>query len=317
MERRIYYYNCFITHNDRVTNIHISELLNEIILLNPNERLKSIRQGNLCLMHMKPPNTNIDHNDRKVVFGKFREMKPFLGNIGTDRIDEIQDDVLELTSVFYRRNSRLLLVEYNHNGARPNALQNYLSSFLPVSENDNWTVQLEPIEPDLGFQDIANSNEIKKVEFRVDLTSRNRTIYLNEENDSVLGEILSKSIETHNGFGANVAYVGFGNGRKRRDIIDAESLVRLLRGLDLEGDIFDSVKVTYRSPTTRKVEEVDIKDQGVLKEIVDLEGDGWEYICDYLENRFYSHGRLGQYGYREYEYFPDNLPELIVNNTIG
>ncbi|NIK11516.1 DUF6731 family protein [Alkalibacillus almallahensis] len=315
MEKTFYYYNCFITHNDDITNIHLSEMLDDIIVRDPAQRLKNVKQGYICLMNMKDPNTNNnDSNDRKLVFGKFRDNKPFLSTVGTDRIDEIDDDVVEITSVFYRRNSRLLIVEYNHHGARPNALQNYLSSFLPNNEDDNWAVYLEPIESNLGFQDIQNSNDIKRVDFRIDLTSRTRNLYLEDSNESVIGDVLSNTIETHNSFGANVAYVGFGNGRKKKDVIDPVQLVNLLRGLDLDGDIFESVKVKYTSPMTGSVEEVDVKDVGVLKIIRDVEGSGWENITDFLEIEFYQEGRVGENTYNEYTYEPDELPELIINH---
>lgn len=310
MKKTIYFYNCFITHNSDRTNIHISELLDEIIVLNPSERLK----GNICLMGMTDPNANRDYQDRKVVFGKFRENKPFLGNIGTDRIDEIRDDVLELTSVFYRRNSRLLIIEYNHHGPRPNAIQNYLSSFLPNTPNDLWTVQLEPVEPQLSFQDIERSNDIRRVEFVVDLTAKNRRLYSSEDNTSVLGDILSKSIETHYDFGANIAYIGFGNGRKRSRVIDSTNLVNLLRGLYLDGEVFQSVRVKYKSPTTGKVEELDIKNEGVLKDVIDIDISGWRAVCDLLEEYFYTN-RLGADAYRDYEYIPDRLPELLIFNN--
>ncbi|TCT23378.1 hypothetical protein EDD68_10792 [Melghiribacillus thermohalophilus] len=314
MERTIYFYNCFITHNNQITDIHISELMDEIRLLRPNQRLKVNNRNTICLMNMVDPTTNnYDHNDRKVVFGKFRDQKPYLGNMGTDNIIEINDDVLELTSIFYRRNSRLILAEYNHYGARPEALQKYLSSFLPKNEDDFWTVELEPVEPELGFHDIEISNDIRKVSFKVDLTARNRTIYANPNNQSVLGDILERGIETHNNFGANVAEFSFGNGRKRNRVIDSQSLVDLLRGLDFDGDVFESVRVRYKSPTTNRVENIDVKNQGVLKAVIDLENDGWGYICDQLEEQFYRNGRLGENDYLDYEYIPANLPEIIYN----
>lgn len=296
MVKTLYYYNAFITYNGQVTNLHLGDLLDEIRLVDVRRRLKHLKQGNICLMGMMDPHTNAnDHADRKTVIGKFRESKPFLSTLGTDRIDEIPDDVVELTSIFYRRNSRLIITEYNHYGLRPNGLVYYLNSFLPVTENDNWSVVLEQIEPNLGFNDVAQSRDIKNIEFNIDLTARNRSIYneQNEENNhrSVLGNILSESIEIHQEFGANFAKVGFSNGKLwRRNVIDAEQLVSTLRGLDLDSDIFESIKVIYQSPTTGKKEELDLKNQGVLKEFIDIDEDGWEYICDEIEGYFYNNG---------------------------
>jgi hypothetical protein len=321
LQKTLYFYNAFITHNEQITNIHLSDLLDGIRALNVQNRLKRIKQGNACLMNMKDPTENEhDINDRKVVLGKFRDNKPFLGNRGTDRIEEIMDDVLELTSIFYRRNSRLLVVEYNHYGLRPNGLQNYLSSFLPINEDQNWGVVLSPIEPQLGFSDIEQSHDIRKVDFRMDLTARTRRLYNQEqgENRSVIGEILRQSIDTHLQFGANIAHIGFGNGRKRgNDVIDSASLIPLLRGLDLESDVFESVKVKYKSPTTRKIEDLDIKNLGVLKESIDIDQDGWEYLCDILERNFYGGARTGENAHLDYEIEQHvDLPALVYNVNV-
>lgn len=321
MGRKLYYFNSFITYNNQVTNIHLSSLLDNIRVVEPEYRIKNLKQGNMCLMHMKEPQTNrYDENDRKVVIGKFREIdKPFISNLGTDRIDEIFDDIVELTSIFYRANSRLLIVEYNHYGMRPSALEGYLNYFLPSTEDNSWSVSLEPIEPDLGFNDISQSEKIKNVEFKVDLTARNPRIYNEQQmedfNRSVLGNILTESIETHQEFGANFATVGFSNGKKwRRNVINPEQLVNLMRAIDLDSDAFESIKIKYDSPATGKEEELDLKDQGVLKGFLDIEENGWEYICDNIEYYFYNQGRVGQNEHLNYEIdINANLPNLIFN----
>lgn len=321
MGKTLYYYQAFITYNNQVTNIHLSDLFDAILRLEDRQRLKRLKQGNISLMGVMDPYTNSnDYSDRKLVLGKFRENKPFLGNLGTDRIDEIPDDVLELTSIFYRNNSRLLIIEYNHHGLRPGGLQNYLNSFLPVTEDGRWSAVLEPIEPDLGFDDVAQSRDIKNIEFKIDLTARDRRIYhaQHEENNhrSVLGNILTESIETHQEFGANYATVGFSNGKLwRRNVIDPEQLVTTLRALDLESDIFESIKVHYVSPTTGKKENLNLKNQGVLKGFLDIDEDGWEYICNHIENLFYNNGRVGENNYLEYEIEAyTDLPDLVYTD---
>lgn len=322
MRKTLYYFNAFIEYNNEVTNIHLSDLFDEIRIQHVRRRVKHLKQGNICLMNMMLPTENRFNNydDRKVVIGKFRDDKPYLSNLGTDRIDEINDDVIELTSVLYQRSNRLLIVEYNHYGLRPNGLQYYLNSFMPVTENDRWSVVLEPIEPSLGFTDVSQSDDIKNIEFKVDLTARNRRIYQEQnsedENTSVLGNILSQSIETHEEFGANFATIGFSNGRKwRKNVIDAEDLVETLRALDLDSDIFESIKVTYISPTTGKKENLDLKNQGILKEILEVEENGWQYICDSIENHFYNAGKVGEGNHRNYRIETScDLPELLYTD---
>lgn len=322
MNKILYYFNVFITHNNQVTDIHLSKLLDSIRKEDVEKRLKHLKnQGNICLMQMEDPqeNTN-DANDRKVVVGKFRMDKPYISTLGTDRIDEIPDDVVELTSFFYRRNSRLLIMEYNHYGVRSNALQRYLSSFLPNSNENKWSVVLEPIEPNLGFDDISKSKDIKNIVFKIDLTSRQRQIYnaqnASNEHRSVIGNVLTNSIEAHSEFGANFATVGFSNGVKwRQNVIEPEDLISVLRSLDLDSDTFESIRVTYESPSTGRKEELDLKNQGVLKDLISINGnEGWEDICNSIEAHFYNRGRLGDKNYLSYNIEKEvNLPALIYN----
>lgn len=320
MTKTLYYYNAFVTYNDQVTNIHLGEVLDNIRAVDVERRLKHLKQGTMCLMHMKDPSDNLDANDRKVVIGKYRTDKPYLSTLGTSRIDEIPDDVVELTSVFYQRNSRLLIVEYNHYGARPPALQYYLDEFMPTTDNEVWGVILEPIEPDLGFTDVSQSNDIKSISFKIDLTATDREIYhrqnLEDNHQSVLGNVLTQSIETHQEFGANFATVGFANGTKwRQNIMDPEQLVSVLRTLNLESDVFESIKVVYVSPTTGRKETLDLKNQGVLKEVIGMDHDGWEFVCDSMESFFYNRGRIGQNNHRRYTIETNvDLPNLIYND---
>ncbi len=323
MNRTLYYYNAFITYNNQTTNLHLSDLLDNIRGVAVERRLKRLKQGNICLMNMSDPRLNSnDENDRKVVIGKFRLDKPFISTLGTDRIDEIPDDVVELTSIFYQRNNRLLVVEYNHHGMRPNGLQYYLNSFLPKDNGGRWAVTLEPIEPRLGFNDIAQSQDIKNVLFKIDLTARNQQI-LNEQNQvnehrSVVGDILGNSIQAHREFGANFATVGFSNGRKwRTNAINPEQLIPLLRALNTESDVFESIKIDYISPTTGNKETLDLKNQGVLKNIIEVDDDGWETICDSIEGNFYNRGRLGQNNHLEYDIeLHIDLPDLIYSEIV-
>lgn len=312
MERTFHFYNCFVVYNGKITNINLTEMLDKIIVLEPSRRVRYVKQGNISLLKMQPPEKNIDYNDRKIVFGKFRTNKPYLGDIKTDRIEEIPDDVLELTSVFFRRNSRLLKIEYNHQGARPNAIENYLSEFLPIDLDNNsvWQVKLYPVEPNLELGDIERSDDIRKVEINIDLTANHSNIYNAVEHNSVLGELIDKSIETHEQMGANVASLVFGNGRKRIKGLQADVLGKFIRGLNIDGDIFQSLRVEYISKTTQKLERVDLKNPGVLKENHRVDGNGWEFITDFMEKNFYDNGRTAEAEHNRFSLYPFKIPKL-------
>jgi hypothetical protein len=317
MSKTFYFYNCFISHNGEKTNIELNELIDRIMTRNSNERFKSIKQGNLCLIGMvDPTNNENDYRDRKVVIGKYRENKPYLGNIGTDRIDEIDDDVLELTSAMFIPGSRLVMVHYNHYGCRSRGLEQYLSSFLPATQDDSWSVIFEPIENDIGFNDVRNSRDIRRLEIRLDLSNQDRTIHAVGNHESLLGNIIGTTIESHIDFGANTATIGFGNGRGNRErIIDPARLVELVALLNLESDLYESVKVKYFSPTRGKVSEIDLKSQGILqRSLSELEDNaGWELICDSIDQDYYGNGRPGNAKHHNYEVRNSQLPDLVYN----
>lgn len=317
MSKTFYFYNCFITYNGNYTNILFSDLIDSIMAREAHERFKSIKQGNLCMIGLADPSANSnDYRDRKIMIGKYRNNKPYLGSIGTDRIDEIEDDVLEITSAFFVSASRLVIVEYNHYGCRARGLEQYLNSFLPSSSDDTWGVEFIPIETDLGFQDVINSNDIRRLEIKLDLSNQDRTISLEDSYESVLGNIIRTTIDSHDYFGANSAVIGFGNGRgRRRNALDPKKLIELVSLLNLKSDLFESVKVKYYSPKRKRIAEIDLKNQGILQQSLNgLENNsGWELICDKIESYYYHNGKPGSSNQYSYEIIESNLPDLIYN----
>jgi hypothetical protein len=316
MSTTVYFYNCFVLHNGEYTDISFSDIIDKIIVRDPIERYKSIKQGNLCLLGLMQPNENsTDYRDRKIVIAKYRENKPYLGNIGTDRIDEIPDDVLELTSAFFIPSSHMVMVEYNHQGCRPRGLEQYLSSFLPSLQDDSWSVVFEPIENDIGFTDVQNSRDIRKLVFSLDLSNRDRTIHRENVYESLFGNIIQTTIESHIDFGANTATIGFSNGRGKRDrVLEPQRLIDLISLLNLDSDLFEAVKVKYYSPNRGRVEEIDLKKHGILQKSLDIEDNsGWELICNTIEDQFYTKGRAGKDNHHNFEIRASHLPDLVYN----
>src|SRR5690606_22717645 len=137
------------------------------------------------------------------------------------------------------------------------------------------------------------------------------------ETESFFGSFVEKTRESHQEFGANVATIKFGNGRKRINIIEAQQLVRLLTHLNIEDEIFASIKVEYDSPNTGRREKVDLKNQNILKSII-MEGDtgtGYEYILDQMEVNYNSNNRPGSRAYLRFEEELGHaeLPEIIIH----
>lgn len=302
LSRTIYYYNIYITRNGRKTDIPLESLIDAIIPMTDTGKFWNIKKLSLLFAKQIDASHPINCLNRSIGIAKYRDSyKPYTGRIGTNIANPINDDVIEFTNFFYIGQHRQIAMEYNHFGSRHNEIAAYLSSFLPKGgAGDYWDVVLEPIETSVGVTDVRNAEKVFSVEFTIDCTHEiDRTF----ETESFFGDFIEKTINSHNEFGANVATVRFGNGRKRIDVIEANQLVRLLNHLNFEDDVFASVKVDYLSPTTGRRESIDLKNQNILKSII-MEGDtatGYEYILDQMEVKYTTDNRPGSTAFRQFE----------------
>lgn len=316
MSKTIHFYNCFITHNGNRTTINLSDFLDAVYLKDPNDKFRNLRAGEMSLPDMIEPDPNDvnTYQNRSVGVAKYRDKKPYTGQKRTDQANIITQDVLELTSMTAIPNEYLLIIEYNHYGARPSHIQSYLDSFLPKGEGDRWEVEFIPIEPERGIGDVLGSNDIRYIEFKLNLQVPMPGVEAINADVSLIGDVLGLARSAREGFGANTATVCFGNGRNRQETINAEQLIELIRVLDLDSDAFESVKVRYKSPTTRNVEFIDLKNAGILKRVIMEEeiGDGWELISEHI-NRDYINNRPGSGYYVRYidNIIAADLPPLI------
>lgn len=318
MSKTVYFYNCYINNNGEKTNISLTQLLDRIIVLQENQRYKEFNNGAFSIIHMNIPDpASQNFQDRTIAIASYRDRKPFLGTRGEDRAEEINDDVLEMTTCLFIPTYDMVMIEYNHYGCRPKNIEKYLSSFLPSTEENNWNVELIEIEPELGITDIRESNDIKKIELQLDLTTNaRRQVLSNQQNEtvSIFENLINQTVNVQNQFGGNVGTITLGNGRKRENQLDRRMIIELLNSLDLESDLFAAVKVTYKSPSRRKVITQDLKNQGVFKDIIECEGDAWEVVGEAMTNKFYNNGRPGHTGFNRYfdEKIPADLPRLVI-----
>ncbi|EST12241.1 DUF6731 family protein [Sporolactobacillus laevolacticus] len=321
MGQTIRYYNCFINHNNNHTNLSIGDYVDAIIGVNAERRFKHLTSGNICLIGAEAPgdralarnNQPIDYRIRRCVFAKYRENKPYLGTIGTDRLDEIADDVIETTSVTFFPQFFLMAIEFSFSGAREKAVTDYLSSFLPFDDpNNSWSIELVQINTNLRFDDVRQSRKLKQVELKLDLSGNNRTIFHhNEEYHSVIGDLIGNAIGTNQELGVNTTTLNFSKGRSRNNILNHELFIDLLAHIDMESSLFESIKVTYESPTTNRTETIDLKNEGVLKSILDLDDNAsWELITNETVENYYLKGQPGSNQHRNYEKVHDRIPNL-------
>lgn len=308
----VYYYNAYITYNGNKTSIPFSRLLDEIIILDPSQKFKNTRHGEYSLLKMRLPIENRDVNDRSICIADYRARKPKLGEKRSNRLDDIPDDVIESTNCFYQHNNKLLIVEYNHHGAKAKHIETYLESFLPNIENHQWGVEIIEIDAPIGLSDVLASNDIRYLDIKLDLSSNQRRQIANsEDSDSITMNIFSNIVNAQSQIGGNTAQIYFGNGRKRSNPLNPEEIKKILRVLALDSDLYISIKVKYNSRLLGRVHELDIKNASVLKQDIQLDGDAWETIADSIEEYFYDYGRIGQNTHQRFE------PELIVADFPG
>ncbi|UOE96044.1 DUF6731 family protein [Alkalihalobacillus sp. LMS39] len=272
MPTTVQFFNCFLSKNGDRTNVSISDFLDGVISLEENVRFIENKYGSYSLIDMFMPNQNPNNNslDRIVGFANYRDKKPFVGTRGRDERAEITGDVLELTTCMFIPTYHLAIIEYNHFGARPMHIEQYLNSFLPKVQGEAWQFELIPIETPASFREIRSSGDIRNIEIKLDLLSTDVGLFTGEEMNpqSISYRILHESYQAYRELGANVATLSLGQGRHRSNPMEFDSLISLLQVLDLQSDIFASVKVKYYNPNTRKVTTADLKNDGLLKKVI-------------------------------------------------
>lgn len=319
MTRTILYYNVYITFNGEKTNLRLADLIDRIIQFDDVERFW--RTKNLSLLYLKMIDINNPLNlyNRSFAIAKYRDnYRPYTGRIGTNIATQIEDDVIEFTCCSYIDRSRQLLIEYNHHGCRPNEIARYYSSFLPKNEGAVWDICLEPIDATRGLNVIRQAHRINSIEFKIDCTQP----LPNFQAETFLGNYIRRTVESHVEFGANIATIKFGNGRRRLEIIEAQTLIQMVALLNLEEDVFSSVKIEFVNADNVK-ETIDLKNGNILKDIIlqNVDATGYEFIIDQME---ISYDINHQPGNTAYQRFPNlirnmNLPELVrhLNNAIA
>lgn len=316
MNKYAYIYNTFITINGEKTNIEVDKFLDKIIPLNPELRLKYIKTGDFTSKGIMPDTNKDKIKNRKIGFAKYRDRKPYEAEKGTDIAELIKKDILEMSSVLFVPNNYLSIIEYNHYGPRVNSIAAYLNSFLPKTEGEKWEIEFVPVDSDLGWADISNSPDIKSIEIKLDISGRSKYFISKEKTpNSLLLQLIHTTVDTYMEFGASKAKLYFGKGRGKKDgSIDKKHLLSLLELLELDSELFETVKIKYKSRTTNKTEEVDLKHAGIRSLNLDNVDDNsnWEFMCNEIDNNFYDGQKPGSTDFRKYLPFKTfQLPDII------
>jgi hypothetical protein len=316
MSRTVLFFNCFITYNGSFTKLPLERFLDKVRVLDENKRFRNIpKNGAQSMLGMVSPDPKKNPRYRKITIGKYRDNKPYEGQKGTDIATLIKNDVIELTSMLFVPDSYLACVEYNHHGPRINNIEAYLSSFLPYSDEHKWKVVMMPVQTTLGITDVKASNDIRNIEFNLNLRSNTRNQFDKKKNKTILEDLFSKMAGARDSFGANTSKITFGNGHKRKkeEIIEAQKLIELIELIDIQDELYESVRVTFMHKG--KNYTLDLKNEGILKRTI-MENDtatGWEYVANKIEEDFIN-GKPGSTKWTSYikEMVDAKLPEIIT-----
>jgi len=287
---KLYYYNAFITYNGEKTSIPFQDLLDHIIRIDEADRFKQISLGEFSLLRMRYPEHNHDFNDRSFFFADYRVRKPKAGERGSDDFNEIDFDVFESTNCFYQHTERLFIIQYNHYGAKAKQIISYFNQFL----TEEWGIDFVELTPNTGLEDVLNSDDIRFLDIKLDLNNQVDIQHPQpEEPGSVILNLLNYASRTQEAIGGNVANLYFGNGQRKTNRLEPEAIKDIIRLMDLESDLYMSIRIRYFSNTLGELHELDLKNASILKEEIAVEGDAWETIADSIEDFFYNQGRVG------------------------
>lgn len=293
MSNTIYFYNVFITKDGQKTTISVPDFLDSIIVLGEKNRFIKNSYGEFSMIEMLPPNNNYDGNtlDRVVGFAQYREKKPFSGQKGTDKRNEIKDDIFELTTSLFIPSYHLMVTEYNHFGARPNHIEHYLNSFLPIDKG--WCIEFVPIKVEDSLNSVLKAQEIKSIEIKLDLGSYHSNLFekIPQKIQSITSAISNVAGEFKK-TGAQVATIVLGQGRKKEQL-ELKQILLLLEVLETESDAIASVKVKYIANGEKKAQEVNLKNSGILKATYANPNNytAFETVAILISSFYYSHSQ--------------------------
>ncbi|MCE5008026.1 hypothetical protein [Staphylococcus equorum] len=291
MSKKVNFYIPIIYCNDIATRTPINNLINYVINRNVRDREVLIDEECYSIIQFKDDFKKDDINDNYMCMGRYRNKKPKQGERGTDRLDDIDYDIVEPISVYHCNVNHLFMFEYNHFGPRKNKIERYFTSFLRDNEDENWDFKLVPIEKDFNLAELRNSEEIKSIE--ASFSRENDLHKLSDLNDSRdLGPII-ELIDAINNFlnndGGNIADVKISNGRLAGNHLDQNTMMMFI-DLILQNNFnenFAKFNVKYK-PFNGKTKIVNLSDYGLYISEIERDEDleGWEYIVDYVVNDY-------------------------------
>ncbi|MDU4696377.1 MAG: hypothetical protein E6Y08_11215 [Paenibacillus sp.] len=302
MARRFHYYNVVITLNGTATTLYFSDFLQAIMNIDWRNRIRKIKFHPTALFHVNAPNQ--DQTCRVAAIGKYRQtVKPYTGDINSDEASMIDKDIIEMVTMVVAPLTRTALVEYNFYGVKVKDIEDYFNSFFPVNDPRNqWGVSFIPVDSDLSLTDIRRSDDIKGISLKINAEDNDfvSTLHRSQnetQRDTLFGSLMNLANKIKDETDAPIVDLSFGKGRRRKLELDSIEILRLIDLLQVnDNDSIGSCKVRYKSPTSGKYENMELKNVGIKSDVV-LEGDNnnhaWEFIGDKILERYIEKGRPG------------------------
>ena len=316
MSRTVHYYNVYLTKNGKKTDLYFTDFLDKVRLIDWQDRIRMINNAPIALFALKVPQNSIN---RIFAVGKYRQdIKPYVGDIQFEKADLIRQDIIEMVTAGVIPQSRTVALEYNMYGSKVRDLQEYFNSFFPEG-TERWRVEFEPIDSERSLRDVQESNDIRRVEIKLNvhdglLNRFAEPCQSNEQPRSLFAAIVASAGVVNDSLDASVVSLAFGSGRKKDEIMNVSEVIKLVEIMDLEIDVIQSLKVRYRNAKTGRIEDLDLKYAGILKDTIDINDPeiGWEFLGDRILENYFNKNSPGSTAYakRGYSFSPVIFPTL-------
>lgn len=265
MSRTVSFYNYAIKKNGKPTSIQAVELIRMIYKIPWSNRLRLINDHPTGIFETR--SIKLDEKNRflSAALGKFRrDYKPFMGDLGTQRLAQIPGDIVEIVYMLVDLNYQVIMLEFNQHGIRAGGLEEYFNSFFPEQNDQNWSFHLPPIFSRKGLGDIAGSDQIRAIEIKLKLSKFEEDLITVKENSKKESNIIpfilsSKKAES---LAARTVRLEFGVGQSKDHTMDIDSVMNLLHLLNIQSDAIDTLRVRFKDGKSKKMDTVDLKNSG-------------------------------------------------------
>ncbi|MEE9724883.1 hypothetical protein [Listeria seeligeri] len=310
MTKKVHYYNIFVTKDGERTTYKLNHIFDQFIYpLDDQCKIKNCNTKPISLNNYLMPDFSVggrEGNFRTIAFADYRDEKPFLGEKGTDKREEIKEDVLEVTRSVIFPDDYLIAVEYNHRGCKAGHVAEYIRRFLPPEQD--LDIEIIQIQQNNMLNKVLRSNSIKEIMVTVDASMDG---VLNnfydfkakevEGKEPLITQILKDSVSTAKGIGANKAVFGFGQGKKK-NLIEQKEIIKFISLLDINNPSLLNLTVTFIDPDTKAKLVKNLKTESFIEDEICEENasPGDEVVRDEIIDSYNKRGNSVKNKYKDY-----------------